>query len=337
MRVSRSSPAPSKTSPASTAAQAAADLRVVSSQAMANARWETADILSRRSVELAADMVSGRAAELALSPGAIDQIQSLYLERAADALRIGRPPLSGAALVFKPIEGPIPGSEAALNASAAEAAEADPLAAQAEAAHRETGLVGALLSARLVRDAVVHEALSQDARIPADERTRRIMALTASLLRGRARRVAQEAADPGGGASTQGGDAVARLRRPDIVLGDRDHARLQSLAMSRLLDDPRAAAPLLQELDRAVVVPQSQVSESVVRPGAWVEFQDLHDGQERRILLTAEPAKGSSEVVPVFSTLGSALIGLSAGQSILWRDHYGGERLLKVTAVGPPA
>jgi hypothetical protein len=61
--------------------------------AVAEARWEAADLLSRRPA-LAADLLRGHAAELATSPVARDQLLGLALERAAADLDAGRAPLA---------------------------------------------------------------------------------------------------------------------------------------------------------------------------------------------------------------------------------------------------
>lgn len=63
--------------------------------AVAEARWEAADLLSRRPA-LAADLLRGHAAELAASPARSDQLLSLALERAAADLDAGRAPLADA-------------------------------------------------------------------------------------------------------------------------------------------------------------------------------------------------------------------------------------------------
>jgi hypothetical protein len=63
--------------------------------AVAEARWEAADLLSRRPA-LAADLLRGHAAELAASPTARDQLLGLALERAAADLDAGRAPLADA-------------------------------------------------------------------------------------------------------------------------------------------------------------------------------------------------------------------------------------------------
>jgi hypothetical protein len=61
--------------------------------AVAEARWEASDLLSRRP-ELAADLLRGHAAELAASPDQADQLLCLALERAATDLDAGRAPLA---------------------------------------------------------------------------------------------------------------------------------------------------------------------------------------------------------------------------------------------------
>ena len=67
-------------------------------EALLAARWECADVLSRRPARLAADLLRGHAAELATSPLASDQVLSLALDTAARDIEAGNPPLDGGAM-----------------------------------------------------------------------------------------------------------------------------------------------------------------------------------------------------------------------------------------------
>jgi regulator of nucleoside diphosphate kinase len=126
---------------------------------------------------------------------------------------------------------------------------------------------------------------------------------------------------------------LAALRRPPIVLCEADRDRLTDLAFDLLLSAPRAAAPLLTELRRARVVPDDQVPADVARLGASVEFAELFAGRVDRVTLVAQCMEQAPGSLSVATSTGSALIGLSVGQSILWTDHVGCERLVTVTDV----
>ena len=126
---------------------------------------------------------------------------------------------------------------------------------------------------------------------------------------------------------------IQDLRRPPILLGSQDLRRLLDLAFGALLSQPRAAAPLLQELDRATVMADDALPPHVVRLGSWIEYSDGLAERTEQVKLVGAPLDGEPRAVSVLTPTGSALIGLSAGQSILWKDHFGFERLVTVRRV----
>ncbi|MET0294694.1 MAG: hypothetical protein ABW042_06710 [Phenylobacterium sp.] len=63
--------------------------------ALAEARWTACDLLARRGPALAADLLRGQAAELAGSQRVPDRLLADHLDRAADDIEQGRPPLLG--------------------------------------------------------------------------------------------------------------------------------------------------------------------------------------------------------------------------------------------------
>jgi regulator of nucleoside diphosphate kinase len=105
--------------------------------------------------------------------------------------------------------------------------------------------------------------------------------------------------------------------------------------MSAMLQAPREAGALLQEVDRASVVDDPELGRDVVRVGSWVDFTDKASGEVRTVRLVAEPGDAaSSDDVPALSNLGAALIGLRVGQSIVWPDRVGTELVLTVVSTG---
>ena len=127
---------------------------------------------------------------------------------------------------------------------------------------------------------------------------------------------------------------VEDLRRPPLLLVSADLRRLLDLAFGAMLAQPRAAAPLLRELDRATVMADGALPPDVVRLGSWIEYFDGSAGRTERVKLVGAPQEGEPSGMSVLTPTGSALIGLSAGQSILWQDHFGFERLVTVRRVG---
>ena len=96
----------------------------------------------------------------------------------------------------------------------------------------------------------------------------------------------------------------------------------------------RAYAPLRRELERALVVSSALVPADVATMNSRVRYMDEKDGARRTVSLVypsdAEVAKGK---VSVLAPVGTALLGLSEGQSIEWDFPDGSCRRLKLEQV----
>ena len=114
-------------------------------------------------------------------------------------------------------------------------------------------------------------------------------------------------------------------KRPPLVVLFGDYTQLRELAQDHDLSD---------ELDRAIVVPSERMPRDVVTMHSRCVYIDENVGVQREIELVypdeADPAEGK---VSVLAPIGSALLGLAAGQSIDWK-HPGGRvhrlRLVRV-------
>lgn len=121
--------------------------------------------------------------------------------------------------------------------------------------------------------------------------------------------------------------------KPPIVVSDTDHARLSALATGALARFPGIAEELQSEMTRAEVVSASVLPAHVVRMGSTVEFRS-NGGQHRRVeLVFPIDADISTGKVSVLTPIGTALIGLSAGQSIRFTTRDGREQTLSVLDV----
>ncbi|MEP9351295.1 nucleoside diphosphate kinase regulator [Xanthobacter sp. KR7-225] len=125
-------------------------------------------------------------------------------------------------------------------------------------------------------------------------------------------------------------------RRPALVLGREDHERLTGLASAALDRFPDVAEELLGELERARLVAASRLPSSAVRMGSRVTYAAA--GVARTVTLVyprdADIAAGR---ISVLTPIGTALIGLSQGQSIAWTARDGRRQTLTVVSVEPPA
>ncbi len=88
---------------------------------------------------------------------------------------------------------------------------------------------------------------------------------------------------------------------------------------------------LAAELDNAVVIDSSSVPPDVITMNSRVRFEDESTGEIRDITIVyPQEADASEGKVSVLAPVGTALLGLSVGQSILWPFHDGATRTLRV-------
>lgn len=127
--------------------------------------------------------------------------------------------------------------------------------------------------------------------------------------------------------------AEALAIRPPITLCLSDYDALEKAALTALLHAPRVAGALLEEVDRAAVVADADLRPDVVRLGSWVTFTDSLMGALRRVRLVATLTPDSPrDELSVLTTEGAALVGLREGQTIVWPDRIGTDRVLTVVS-----
>ncbi|MGD9737981.1 MAG: nucleoside diphosphate kinase regulator [Bauldia sp.] len=129
-----------------------------------------------------------------------------------------------------------------------------------------------------------------------------------------------------------------RPKPPPLVIGHSDHDRLAALADAASARTPRLAATLLSEIERSRVVPEPQLPSDVVRMGSVVTFRDEATAkvQSVRLVYPAE-ADIAAGRVSILTPIGTALIGLTKGQSMSWQTLSGEDRQLTVLGVEQPS
>lgn len=121
---------------------------------------------------------------------------------------------------------------------------------------------------------------------------------------------------------------------PSIVVSTRDMARLEALLDSPALSRHPAAVALAQELERAQVLPPEEIPEGIVTMHSRVDCEDeLHDEKHSLTLVYPHEADFDKGRVSILAPVGSALLGLSVGQTIDWTAPGGRQLRLRVTAV----
>ena len=110
-----------------------------------------------------------------------------------------------------------------------------------------------------------------------------------------------------------------------IVVTDSDIALLRGL---------RPHPELAAELDNAEIVPAVRVPPSVVTMNSRVRFEDMATSETREITIVfPQDADASSGKVSVLAPVGTALLGLSEGDSISWPFPDGHSRHLRVVEI----
>jgi regulator of nucleoside diphosphate kinase len=121
---------------------------------------------------------------------------------------------------------------------------------------------------------------------------------------------------------------------PSLIISSRDFDRLEAMLESPALRNQAAAIALMDELNRAEVLPPEQIPETVITMHSTVDFIDEVTGEHHHLTLVypheADVEKG---YVSVLAPVGSALLGLSLGQTIQWEAPGGRHLQLRVTGI----
>lgn len=132
-------------------------------------------------------------------------------------------------------------------------------------------------------------------------------------------------------------DNTKTRRKPNIRISRSDHARLSAVASTVAARNPEASDELFAELERARIVADGWVSADIVQMGSTVTFKpDTGDAKTVTLVFPGD-ADISEGKVSILTPIGTALIGLSAGQSIMWTARDGRRHELSVLAVNQPA
>lgn len=121
---------------------------------------------------------------------------------------------------------------------------------------------------------------------------------------------------------------------PALIVTAQDHARLAQVIDTygggRLAG---FAADLDDELARATIVDQTAIPPDIVTMNSTLAFRFTDTGEEREVTLVyPDRADVAAGRISILAPVGTALLGLRAGQSIMWSTPQG-ERPLQVVAV----
>ncbi len=107
-----------------------------------------------------------------------------------------------------------------------------------------------------------------------------------------------------------------------LVVSQRDESRLRRLLSSLRPTDAAqrdSMNRLAGELDRARIVPESEIPPDIVTLGSSVELEDLDDGEilTYTLVLPGE-ADASLGRISVLAPLGTAMLGYQVGDEFKW-------------------
>ncbi|OQM76561.1 nucleoside diphosphate kinase regulator [Manganibacter manganicus] len=126
---------------------------------------------------------------------------------------------------------------------------------------------------------------------------------------------------------------IKARRKPNIRIMRTDHARLSALAEATAARNPDISDELFAELDRARVINDADAPADLIRMGSVVTYKP--DSSEARTVTLVFPVDADIEQnrISILTPIGTALIGLSAGQAINWIARDGRRHELSVVAV----
>ncbi len=124
--------------------------------------------------------------------------------------------------------------------------------------------------------------------------------------------------------------------KPNIIVSETDSRRLTDLALGAQNRLPEISDELLMEMERAKIVAAGSIPGDVVQMGSTVAYE-AEGGSMRRVTLVF-PADANIDAgrISIMTPIGTALIGLSPGQSMTWRARDGKQHTLTIVSVEPP-
>jgi regulator of nucleoside diphosphate kinase len=123
-------------------------------------------------------------------------------------------------------------------------------------------------------------------------------------------------------------------QKPAITVSSLDMQRLEELLETLPREALQAQQALVDELNRAHVVEPDKVPAGLVTMNSTVRFRMEPEGKVfERTLVYPSGADGSPEKISVLAPIGSALLGLSVGDSIDWPSPRDGEMTVRIVEI----
>ena len=120
--------------------------------------------------------------------------------------------------------------------------------------------------------------------------------------------------------------------KPQLIIDADLYPRLLAVAEGARKQVPELADQLIEEIERAKLCAAGEMPANVVTIGSTVTFRDGDRTATVRVVMPHE-ADVDQGRVSVVTPVGAALLGLAAGQKIIWEMPDGREKLLEVLDV----
>jgi regulator of nucleoside diphosphate kinase len=132
--------------------------------------------------------------------------------------------------------------------------------------------------------------------------------------------------------------APAGAERPPLHLLADESDMIAALALQVEHRQPLVAAMLLEEIERAELHDPQTLPKTAVTLGSEVDFVDERTSQLRTVELVLPAMANIAEGrISILTPMGTALYGLTAGQSIDWPDLDGHDRRIRILRVRQPS
>jgi regulator of nucleoside diphosphate kinase len=132
--------------------------------------------------------------------------------------------------------------------------------------------------------------------------------------------------------------APAGAERPPLHLLADESDMIAALALQVEHRQPLVAAMLLEEIERAELHDPQTLPKTAVTLGSEVDFVDERTSQLRTVELVLPAMANIAEGrISILTPMGTALYGLTAGQSIDWPDLDGQDRRIRILRVRQPS
>lgn len=129
-------------------------------------------------------------------------------------------------------------------------------------------------------------------------------------------------------------EKLERLNEPPVRVDAACYERLRNVASNALSQVPEIADHLLEEIERAEIVPSGDFPSDAITIGSRVTYCDESSRRRQRVqLVFPEDADIAAGRISVLTPVGAALIGLSEGDRMAWRTPQDDERVLRVEMV----